>query len=50
MSYTHFTPSERIQLYELRVTENRSIGAIARLVDCQSPPGNEISRLIAETG
>jgi transposase, IS30 family len=32
MSYTHFTTSERIQLYELRITEKRSIGAIARIM------------------
>lgn len=29
MSYTHFTASERIRLYELRITEQRSIGTIA---------------------
>ncbi len=32
MSYTHFTALERIQLYQLRVTEQRSIGSIARIM------------------
>jgi transposase, IS30 family len=28
MSYTHFTVSERLQLYKLRITEQRSISEI----------------------
>jgi transposase, IS30 family len=45
MSYTHFTPSERIQLYELRVTEKRSIGAIAQIMNrAKSSISRELKR------
>jgi IS30 family transposase len=33
MSYTHFTASERHQLYQLCITEQRSIAAIAAIMD-----------------
>jgi IS30 family transposase len=32
MSYTHFTASERHQLYQLRITEQRSLAAIASIM------------------
>jgi transposase, IS30 family len=32
MSYTHFTTSERIRLYQLRITEKRSMETIARIM------------------
>jgi IS30 family transposase len=45
MSYVHFTPLERIQLYQLRVTENRSIGAIARIMQrAKSSISRELKR------
>jgi transposase, IS30 family len=45
MSCTHFTPSERIQLYELRITEKRSIGAIARIMErAKSRVSRELKR------
>lgn len=45
MSYTHFTPSERLRLYELRITENRSIGAIARIMQrAKSSISRELKR------
>jgi transposase, IS30 family len=33
VSYTHFTASERLQLYELRITDQRSIPAIAEIMN-----------------
>jgi IS30 family transposase len=45
MSYTHFTPSERIQLYQLRITEKQSIGAIARIMQrAKSSISRELKR------
>ena len=45
MSYTHFTSSERIQLYQLRITENRSIGTIARIMErAKSSISRELKR------
>jgi IS30 family transposase len=45
MNYTHFTPSERIQLYELRITEKWSIGAIARIMQrAKSSISRELKR------
>lgn len=45
MSYTHFTTSERIQLYQLRITEKRSIGAIARIMQrAKSSISRELKR------
>jgi transposase, IS30 family len=45
MSYTHFTTSERVQLYQLRITEKRSMGAIARIMErAKSSISRELKR------
>lgn len=45
MSYTHFTSSERIQLYQLRITEQHSIGSIARIMQrAKSSISRELKR------
>jgi IS30 family transposase len=45
MSYVHFTTLERIQLYELRITEKRSIGSIARIMQrAKSSISRELKR------
>jgi hypothetical protein len=48
MSYNHFTPSERIQLYQLRITEKRSMGAIARITTSENKTGPDSLVVLAK--